>query len=145
MKYPANWNKTVEDLFEEDRDIEDEEIQWAKEYEKDQIRKRGCRFPKNGEIYEAKEDVEISYLVHWKAPFTSGGDFYLKKGSQIKVEVPEFNLEPISVYADAIEKAALEKQLISETDLNDPKYNGYSLSINTIKLNESFEIATPNK
>ena len=144
MDYPKDWKKTLEELFEEDRDIPSEEIQWARAYEKEMLR-NNVRFPLNGEIFEAIEDVKISYLTQWRAPFTGGEDFIIKKGTRIKVEVEEYEAEPILVYATALEHEKLEKEIIPEKDRTNSKYAGYYLSVKTKTLDQSFQLKSPNK
>ena len=80
MRYPTNWNTTLTDLLKEHIDAGIDEIEWARAYETDQLRKSGIRFPKDGDVYQAEEDVELSYLEHWKAPATTGGKFILVAG-----------------------------------------------------------------
>lgn len=139
MKYPKGWNKTLDELWSEDRDLEDEEIRWATEYEREQLRGK-VRFPKNGEIFESVEDVKIDYCTHWKAPYTGWGEFILMKNIKIKVEVNDYEPEPIGVYADAIDCEKLEEEIIPENIRKDKKYNGYSLSIDTKILNQYFRL-----
>jgi hypothetical protein len=139
IKYPKNWNKTTKELFSEERDLSDKEIQWAIAYERDIIRGL-VHFPKNGEIYEAIEDVKIDYITHWKVPMTGGDNFILKKNTKIKIVIVNDDPEPISVYADALEYEKLEKEIIPEKIRDDERYGGYSLGIDTIDLNKYFKL-----
>lgn len=98
------------------------------------------RYPLNGEIYEAITDVEIYYMVHWKAPYTDGGTFTLKKGERIKVEVSDHNPQPINVYAASINKERLEREIIPDEIRTAEKYGSYSLSVESAQLNQYFSI-----
>lgn len=95
-------------------------------------------YPSGGEKYESIKDVEITYLTHWRAPFTGGGKFILIKGQVVIVETPNHE-KPISVYCEALNKGEIEKKVITDEQLNNPKYAGYSLSIDTISLNNNFK------
>jgi len=139
MKYPKGWNKTVDELRSENKDPKVREIKWAIEYERDQLRGT-FRFPKNGEIFEALENVKIGCLIHWKAPYTEGEEFILGKSTIIKVKVNDFDPEPVGVYADAIDYEKLEKEIVPEMIRKDKKYNGYSLFISTKVLNNHFRL-----
>jgi hypothetical protein len=142
LKYPKNWNKTTKELFSEDRDLSDKEIRWAIAYEREMIRDK-VRFPINGEIYEAIEDVTMEYITHWKVPMTCDGEFILKKNTRIKIVIVDEDPEPISVYADAVEYEELEKEIIPDEIRNDERYNGFSLGIDTIDLNKYFKLIQP--
>ena len=98
------------------------------------------RFPKDGEVYEAIEDVKIEYFTHWKVPMTGGDEFILKKNTRIKVVIVNDDPEPISVYADALEQKKLEEEIIPEKIRNDDRYGGYSLGIDTIDLHKYFKL-----
>lgn len=89
------------------------------------------RFPRNGEIFEAIEDVKIGYLTHWKALYTEGEECILRKSARIKVRVNDLEPEPVGVYADAVGYEKLEKEIIPENIRKDKKYNGYSLFVST--------------
>jgi len=42
------------------------EVDWARNYERSLI-PAGTRFPKKGDVYEATEDLQVSYLTSWSA------------------------------------------------------------------------------
>jgi hypothetical protein len=139
MKYPSGWNKTIDDLIEENRELSWEEIEYARNYEKDLL-PNDTRFPKNNDIYESIEDVEITYTTHWRAPASGGEKFVLRKGIAIKVEVDDNDLEPIGVYAKPLEYKKYEEEIIPVEDRVHPKYSGYGLYIDTKILNEKFKL-----
>ncbi len=73
MDIPAGWNKRLADLEPSDHgdgrpSITGEEFEWAREYERRLLRP-WARFPRDGEVYEALDDVAVSFLTHWRAPF----------------------------------------------------------------------------
>ena len=140
---PPEWNKTLSDLTAENRSLSGEEIEWARQYEREQLRS-WARFPKDGEEFEALRELQITYLIHWRAPYSSGGEGRLPKGTRVRVSVPAFDLEPVGVYAVPIEEKVLEKQLIPEADRLDGKYGGYSLSLKVAQLNTDFQPVQPN-
>ena len=138
-KPPPGWSKTIEDLVAENRGISGEEIEWARMFEREQLRS-WARFPLPGEIYELINDAEISYVTHWSAPFTGGGKGLLRRGTRVCIGDGIGDAEPIGVYADAIEKSRIEAELVPEADRKADLYGGYSLSIKTAELNRLFRL-----
>lgn len=141
MKFPQGWSKTINDLVAEKRNLSGEEIEWARNFEREQLRS-WVRFPHPGEIYELIEDAEISYLTHWSAPFTGGGKGLLRKGTQVRIAEATGDPEPISVPAYPLDKASVEVELIPEAERKADKYGGFSLSISTGELNKLFRLVT---
>ena len=142
MELPTGWNKRLADLKATDHGdgqlcITAEEMEWAREYDRRLLRP-WARFPRDGEIYEAMEDFRVSFVTHWSAPFTGGGDGILPKGTRVRVRV--FDPEPVAVYADAENASELENLLVPDEDRQAPKYGGYSLSISTEDLNRHFHL-----
>lgn len=123
----------------EKRTISGEEIEWARSYERDQLR-GWARFPKNKEEYETLSDVGVSYLVHWQAPYTGGGETTLAKGTRIRVSVSAQDAEPVGVYADPLDGGQLERQLVPESERASKKYGGFSLFVSVEKLNKEFQL-----
>ena len=140
---PAGWNKTLSDLDAEKRSLSGEEIEWAREYEREQLR-AWARFPKDGEVFEAVRELQVTYLIHWRAPYSSGGECRLPMGTRIRVSVPAFDPQPIGVSAVPVEEKAMEQQLVPEADRSDSKYGGYSLSLNVARLNRDFQPVAPD-
>ena len=134
---PPDWNKTLSDLAAENRSLSGEEIEWARQYERLRLRS-WARFPKDGEQFEALRDLRITYLIHWSAPYTSGGEGTLPKGTRVRVSVPAADPEPIGIYAVPVEEKLLEQQLVPEADRMSSNYAGYSISLTVAQLNEDF-------
>lgn len=122
----------------EKRTISAEELEWARSYEVDQL-KGWARFPKDGERFEALDNVEVDYLTHWQAPFTGGGKGTLTKGTRIRVAVDAKRPEPVGVNAYPLDKS-LEKLLVPEAERTSPKYGGFSLWIPIAQLNKEFRL-----
>ncbi len=138
---PADWNKTLADLSAENRSLSGEEIGWAREYEREQLRS-WARFPRNNEEFEAVHEVQVAYLIDWRAPYSTGGKGMLPKGTRIRVAVHEFDLEPVGIQAVAVDEKAVEQLLIPEDDRNSTKYGGYCLSLSVAQLNKEFRLVT---
>jgi hypothetical protein len=135
---PVGWNKTLKDLDAEKRSLTGDEMRWAREYEQEELRK-WARFPKDGDEYAARHDVRITYILHWRAPYSTGGEGDLPKGSRVRVSVNAANPEPIGVYAMPEDEKGFEERVIPAIDRGDSKYGGYSLFIDVARLNRDFE------
>jgi hypothetical protein len=142
-EFPPGWNKTIADLFAHSNEsrspIAPPEMEWARSYERSLLRS-WARFPVDGDVYEAVEDMPIKFLTHWRSPFTGGGSGTLPKGTRVRVKVPDWMREPVGVNADPFDAERIERTLISEADRNNAKYGGYSLSISTAELNKCFRL-----
>ena len=140
-KFPNGWSKTTRDLIAENRFISAEEMSWAREYEKSQLR-LWVKFPVNGEIYEAICDVEVRYVTHWSAPYTGGDKCILVKGTKVRVILNKGENEPLVVSADPLEYEKIEQETVPEAERKAFKYKGFNLSIKTAELNRSFKLVT---
>ena len=136
---PANWTKTLSDLAAENRNLSGQEIEWAREYEREQLRS-WARFPKDAEEFEACHDVTISYVIHWRAPYSTGGEGTLPKGTRIRVMVHSGDPSPVGVHAMPVDDKAFEERLVPESDRLGWKYDGYSLFIGVAQLNREFQL-----
>jgi hypothetical protein len=136
---PPGWNKTLADLDAEKRSLSGEEIHWAREYDREQLR-AWARFPLNDEVFEATRDVRVTYLIDWRAPYSTGGEGMLPKGMRIRVSVHAGDPEPVLVYATPLDEKAVAELLIPEDDRNSTKYGGYSLGVEVAKLNKEFKL-----
>lgn len=133
---PPGWNKTLDDLMAEKRTVGGDEIEWAREYERAQLRS-WVRFPRDGEVFEAQSDLRLDYITHWAAPFSGGGSCTISKGTRVRVAVPAFDPQPVGVYAAPLD-AALEKEIVPEEERAAAKYGGFSLFVKTAQLNKDF-------
>jgi hypothetical protein len=138
---PPDWTKTLADLDAEKRSLTGEEIEWARDYEKEQLRS-WVRFPQNDELYEAIHDAKVSYMIDWRAPYATGGEGILPQGTQIRVSVFAGDLEPIAVHALPVELKRIEELLIPADDRNSTKYGGYDVVVGTAQLNKDFRLIT---
>jgi hypothetical protein len=48
----------------------------------------GLFYPKGGEVFEAIQDTQISYLTHFMAPYTGGDKTKILKGERVIVSKP---------------------------------------------------------
>jgi hypothetical protein len=138
---PAGWNKTLNDLSAENRSLTGQEIEWAREYDREQLRS-WARFPRNDEVFEATHDVEVTYLVDSRGPYTEGGKGVLPKGARIRVSVHMGDLEPVGVYAMPLDEKDIAEKLIPSDDRNSTRYAGYSLFLNVAQLNKDFSLVS---
>src|SRR4029078_2192779 len=120
---PNGWSKTLDDLLAEKRQVSGEEIEWARIYEREQLRS-WARFPRAGEVYELSDDAVIAYMTHWRAAFTGGGKGLLRKGTRIRTSVHTSDPAPIGVYADPLERSLVEAALVPEKDRSGATYAG---------------------
>jgi hypothetical protein len=135
---PFGWNKTTQDLS-PDRVWSVDELRWAHDFERSLLR-TWARFPKSGDVYVALKDIRVRYVTHWQQPYTGGGVGTLRRGTRVRVDVFEFNPEPISVRVEPLARALVENQLIDPRERAARGYNGFSLNIRTEELNRIFEL-----
>lgn len=135
---PPGWNKTLADLDAEKRSLSGEEIHWAREYDREQLR-AWARFPLNDEVFEATRDVRVTYMIDWRGPGSTGGEGVLPKGTRIRVSVHAGDPEPVLVYATPLDEQGVAQLLIPEDDRNSTRYGGYSLGIDVALLNREFQ------
>jgi hypothetical protein len=141
---PAGWNKTTSDLSDEVRRGEREsmghpEMEWAWEYARSLI-PSDMRFPREGDVYEALEDMPAKYMTAWRAPFTGGGDTVICKGDYFRVDHDPPEPDSIGVYVVAVEYEELELRTVPQATRNNPKYNGFYFPFGTVMLNEKFRL-----
>jgi hypothetical protein len=141
---PPGWNKTIADLLAEAQrgersSVGSPEVDWARDYERKQI-PFGVRFPRKGDVYEAKTDTNVHYLTAWAVPYTGGGQGILKAGDRVVVHQDPVYPEPISVYAKALDYARVEDRMVPRDIRSDKKYSGFYLSLKTTELNNLFKL-----
>jgi hypothetical protein len=141
---PPGWNKTISELVAETtsglrKSVGPYEIEWARDYERSLL-PADVRFPKEGDLYEALQDVQIDYLTSWAAPFTGSGKGILKKGERIRAMGKPVDTRPISIYLEAVDYPALEGRMVPESDRNDEIYCGFYFSVKTLDLNRKFKL-----
>jgi len=132
--------KTVEELFDEvkkGKTVNGKPMENARKLSK-AVLPIGLFYPKGGEVYEAIQDIQISYLTHFMAPFTGGDKAKLLKGERVIVSKSN-QAKPLGYYCYPINDNEIEHRIISDSDKNDPAYNGFSLSIDTKSLNSYFK------
>lgn len=138
---PAEWRKTLDDLTAENRSLSGEEIEWARDYEREQLRP-WARFPKDGDRYEAAGDLRVTFQIHWRNPTGSGGEGVLPKGTVVRAWVPAGAVEPVAVQVVPEDEKAVEALLVPETDRLSGSYGGYSLTLKVAQLNRDFRLVT---
>jgi len=138
---PVGWNKTLEDLDAEKRSLTGHEMHWAREYEREQL-KAWARFPLDGEVYEATQDVDVTYMIYYSAPYGGGGKGVLPAGTKVKVRLNKIDPEPISVSADALEKERLKELLMPKQEYLASNYQDYGLFIKVARLNKEFKLVS---
>ena len=141
---PPGWNKTIDDLFNEMRagtrkTVGRAERKWAEDYERSLL-PEGIRFPRNGDVYEAIEDVEIRYMTSWLAPYTGGGQATLLQGERVIVDCDSSNRKPLGVYAAPECYKEIEIRMVPEEERTHYKYSGFYLSLATLDLNTKFRL-----
>jgi hypothetical protein len=135
---PFGWTKTTHDLS-PDRAWSVDELRWAHDYERSLLRE-WARFPRADDVYVALQDIRVKYITHWRQPYSGNGSGTLRKGTRVRVDVFEFNPEPVSVHAEPLERLLVEKQLVDPRERTARGYNGFSLSIRTEELNRVFAL-----
>lgn len=119
------------------------EADWARDYERNLLPAQ-TRFPREGDVYEALEDMEVNYLTAWRAPFTGGGSTLIRKGERFWIHSSPSTPQPISVYALGLRYDALEQEVIPAADRENPQYEGYYFSFKTAVLTTRFLLVSEN-
>ena len=100
---------------------------------------KGIRYPQSGDIYLCIKDAPISYMTHWMKPFTGGDKTVFPKDEQIKISDVKQS-KPTSVYCRALNANKMEELLVPQSDREQYDYNGYSLVVDTVTLNNNFKL-----
>jgi hypothetical protein len=141
---PPGWNKTIEDLLAEASrgeraSVGSPEVDWARDYERSLI-PVGARFPRKGDVYEAKKGIVVRYMTAWGGPYTGGGEGTLEAGEQIEIHQEPAFLEPVGVYARPIDYARIEERMVPKELRAHADYAGFYLFLKTEALNSAFEL-----
>lgn len=79
-------------------------------------------------------------MTHWAKPFTGGGKGTLKSGEQVRITQEMLDPRPIGFYAQAVNYADVERQLVPSDERAGPSYSGFSLSLKTSELDGNFKL-----
>lgn len=83
-----------------------------------------------GQLYVAKEDLEIICMTSWSAPFTGGSDRILPKGEKFRI-LNDPRAGATAVYCEPVRYKELHKHMVLFSDrLKFWIYRGYYLCIN---------------
>jgi hypothetical protein len=141
---PADWNKTVNDLFQEmkaglRKTIGQPEIDWAREYTRSLI-PDGLRYPRLGDVYEALVDQPVRYMTAWRAAYTGGGESTIRAGERLWVHSEPVGEKPLGVYALPTDYNEMEIRMVPTEERTAAKYNGYYLSVDTVTLLNKYRL-----
>jgi hypothetical protein len=139
---PSGWHKTWDDVLAEMQPGESvgrPEMAWAQEYERSML-PGGLRFPRLGDVYEPLEDMTVTYMTQWLAPYTGGGDGVLKKTDRLVVEFEPGDDSPLGASLRAVDYPALEERMIPASDRQSPTWAGFRFYIKTIDLNRKYRL-----
>jgi hypothetical protein len=141
---PEGWNKTLSDLNEElkrgeRQSVGNPEMHWAREYERSHL-PTTMRFPKKGDIYEVLENMTVTYLVFYTAPFTGSGSGLLKKGDRLVVDYQPADSKPIGASLKGVNHKDLEARIVPRSIRREPRYGGISFFFDTVDLNNKFKL-----
>ena len=146
---PPGWKKTISDLLAEAQrgersSVGSPEVDWARNFERNQV-PSGVRFPRRGDVYEAKTDIRVHYLTAWAAPYTGGGDGMLKQGDRVLIHQEPAYAEPSAVYAKPMDYARVEQGFVPADVRANPNYSGFYLSLKTVDLHNHFNLVLENE
>jgi hypothetical protein len=138
---PPGWNRTMADLSAEmqrgeRREIGWPESQWAIDYERSLL-PAGTHFPREGEVYEVIEPLEVTVMISRAAPFTDSRRLVLAVGEQVVIASASDD-RPITVYATAVDERAFKARLVPWWMRWWPVSQGFYLALDTLDLNTRF-------
>jgi hypothetical protein len=84
-------------------------------------------------------------LTAWAVPYTGGELSTLEAGDRVVIHQDPVCLEPISVYAQAVDYARLEQRIVPLNIRSDPKYAGFYFALKTVDLNRHFKLVREEK
>ncbi len=93
---------------------------------------------REGQIYEAREDAEVTCMTSWAAPFTGGHDRVFPKGERVTIasDPPD---GATAVYCDPWRYEELHESMVPEGERKNRKYRGYYLCIELKVLEDQFD------
>ena len=94
--------------------------------------------PRNDDLFQCIEDIEVAFLTHWRAPYTGGGRGVLPKGTKVRVLVSPNVREPAAYYARPIDNGSVEAALVPVAERTSAKYDGFSLVLGIAELTTGF-------
>lgn len=141
---PLDWRLTVADLMQEMMDGKREsvgspEVDWAREYERSQV-PQGARFPRKGDVYQLKRNIEAEYLTSWTTPYTGGGKTTLLEGERFWVHTETTEPEPVGVHVLAVDYEELERRVVAAEERGNFNYTGFHFYFDTVSLNRDFDL-----
>ena len=91
---------------------------------------------KKGDRFRVIKPFKTHLLTMWKAPITGGYERVLPEGLEFVIDNDPFpNSKGVAALPDPYDD--WEKKLVSQTDLNTEKYNGYYFVVMFEQLNDN--------
>jgi len=81
-----------------------------------------------GDVLEAIDDLPVSVVTHWEAPFTGSASAVLPRATRVEV-IDDPVPHAVGFGARPLDLAALEPILVPAEDRAQPKYDSYSLTL----------------
>jgi hypothetical protein len=91
----------------------------------------------NGTILQAIRDTEVTGLVHWRAPMTSGFEGVVPAGTLVEA-LQDPRPHATATYFRPLKYEELESTLIPERDRTADKYDGYTIVLRHAALGDSW-------
>ena len=142
---PPDWNLAIDEL---ENEIEKGNrgkmtmAEWtqAKLDEKNILRSM-YRFPKRGDLYQAKFEQTANYQVDLSGvPASFAGSIIIKAGEQLWVYTDPFEDEPFGAHLLPVHYKEIESIIVPDHERKGSMYNGFDFYITTKILNENFEL-----
>lgn len=145
---PADWALTLDDLMAEAkagkrRRIGQPELQWARDYERSLL-PAGIRWPRVGDVFAARADMEVEYITAWAGPFSGGGKGLLRAGERLRVTSVGEGEPPLGAFLQAEDYAVLEARMVPATTRQAGKYGGFHFWFTTRELVARFDRVGPS-
>ena len=98
---------------------------------------------REGQVYEAMEDVDLICMTAWSAPFTGGHDRVLPKGERVTV-AHDPSEGATTVYCDPLRYDELHEQMVPARDRKSRNYSNYYFCIDLTALENQFTLVSTN-